>query len=202
MELGNLAEWVGAIGTAGALLLGVVLFARERALSRRAPVDGVNIWLSWREVAGSDEGIRLETTVHVRNSGTRPIYAPLLFYPDKRGAFGSELISDDGRPAMLPPGAEMRRVVQGAPRNTIARNVLIVGEGGRSWIRKVDGRRYANPLANTILLVLLFCFERRDGASPRRLRQQEQRVSAGTARKSFGFQSATACESAESSPAA
>lgn len=164
-------------------------------------MDGVNTWLSWREVAGSDGGIHLETTVHVRNSGTRPIYAPLLFYPDKRGGFGSELISDDGRPAMLPPGAEMRRVLQGAPRNTMARNVLIVGEGGRSWIRKVDGHRYANPLANTILLMLLFCLERRDGASRRRLRQREQRVLAGTARKSFELQSATVCESTDSSSA-
>ncbi|PYC99915.1 hypothetical protein B4U78_013555 [Microbacterium esteraromaticum] len=176
MEWGSLAEWVGAVGTIGALLLGITLFARDRAIARRAGVDALNTWLSWEDVADRDEGFRRLTTVHVCNSGTRPIYAPLLFYPDKRGGYASEIISDDGRPAMLPPGAEMSRVIQGVPRNTVARNVLLRSADGRLWIRKVDEHRYANPLAHIALLLLLLFFERQDGASARRLRQRERQV--------------------------
>lgn len=181
MDWGSVADWVGAIGTVGALLLGFGLFARERAITRRAGVDGLITWLSWREVADREKGVRLETIVHVSNSGTRPIYAPLLFYPDSRGGFGSEIISDDGLPAMLPPRAEMQRAIQGSPRNTIARNILLTGEDGRTWIRKVDEHRYANPVAHLILLTLLLCFERPDGASSRRRRQRARRKNAALA---------------------
>lgn len=174
MESGSVAEWVGAIGTIGALLLGIGLFTRDRAIARRANVDALITWLSWDEVADRDGGVRVETIVHVCNSGTRPIYAPLLFYPDERGGYGSEIISDDGQPAMLPPGTEMSRVIQGIPRSTIARNVLVTGENGRLWIRKVDEHRYANTFEHIVLLLLLLCFERQDGASPRRRRERER----------------------------
>lgn len=180
MEWGGVAEWVGAVGTIGALLLGISLFARDRAFARRAGVDALNTWLSWEDVTDGDEGFRRLTVVHVCNSGTRPVYAPLLFYPDRRGGYGSEIISDDGRPAMLPPGAEMSRVIQGMPRNTIARSVLLRSDDGRLWIRKVDEHRYANTFVHIVLLLLLLCFERQDGASPRRLRQRERRVADGS----------------------
>lgn len=178
MAWGSVAEWVGAIGTIGALLLGITLFARDRAKARRAGVDALITWLTWNEVADREKGVRVETIVHVCNSGTRPIYAPLLFYPDRRGGYGSEIVSDDGRPAMLPPGTEMSRVIQGSPRNTIARNVLMTGQDGRQWIRKVDEHRYANTLAHIVLIILLVCFERRDGASPRRRRQRARQLAA------------------------
>lgn len=66
MELGTAAEWAGTVGTIGALLVGSTLFARERAISRRAGVDALITWLSWDEVADSDGGFRFETIVHVR----------------------------------------------------------------------------------------------------------------------------------------
>lgn len=176
MDWGSVADWVAAIGTVGALLLGIGLFARERAISRRKSVDDLVTWLSWREVPDRDKGARLETTVHVCNRGARAVYAPLLFYPDARGGYGSEIISTDGRPAMLAPGAEVQHVVQGSPRNTIARYVLMTSDEGRVWIRKVDEHRYANAVAHTLLLVLLGLFERRDGASARRRRQRAIRA--------------------------
>lgn len=172
MNWGSVAEWVGAVGTVGALLLGLGLFARERAFGRRKSVDDLVTWLTWREVPDREHGVRLETTVHACNRGSRAVYAPLLFYPDKRGGYGSEIISDDGLPTMLPPGVEVDRVVQGAPRNTIARYVRMTSDEGRVWIRKVDEHRYANALAHVVLELLLVLFERKDGASPRRRRQR------------------------------
>lgn len=176
MDWGSVAEWVAAIGAVGALLLGIGLFARERAITRRKSVDDLITWLSWREVPDREQGVRFETTVHLCNSGSRAVYAPLLFYPDVRGGYGSEIISEDGRPAMLAPGAEVRHVVQGSPRNTIARYVLMTSDEGRVWIRKVDEHRYVNIMAHMLLEILLVLFERQDGSSPRRRRQQARRA--------------------------
>lgn len=172
MELGNIAEWVGAVGTVGALFLAIVLFARERAIGRRKSVDGLISWLTWREVPDRDRGVRIETTVHLCNSGTRPVHAPLLFYPDARGGYGSEIVSDDGRPTMLPPGAEIHRVIQGAPRNTVARYVWMTSEDGRVWIRRVDAHRYVNSFGHLLLTILLLALERKDGSSSRRRHQR------------------------------
>ena len=116
--------------------------------------------------------MRLETTVHVSNRGSSAVYAPLLFYPDARGGYGSEILSSDGQPTMLAPGAEVQHIMRGAPRNTVARHVLLTSHEGRVWIRKVDEHRYANALAHTLLVLLLLMFERRDGASSRRRRQR------------------------------
>ncbi|MDW4572623.1 hypothetical protein R8Z57_07515 [Microbacterium sp. M3] len=175
MDWGSVAEWVAAIGTVGALLLGIGLFARERAIGRRKSVDDLVTWLSWREVPDREQGVRLETTVHICNRGSRAVYAPLLFYPDARGGYGSEIVSADGRPTMLAPGVETQHVVQGVPRNTIARYVMMTSDEGRVWIRKVDEHRYANAVAHMLLVTLLVLFERSDGASPRRRRQQAKR---------------------------
>ena len=175
MDWGSVPEWVAAIGTVGALLLGIGLFARERSISRRKSVDDLVTWLSWREISDREQGVRLETTVHIWNRGSRAVYAPLLFYPDARGGYGSEIVSADGRPAMLAPGVETHHVVQGTPRNTIARYVMMTSDEGRVWIRKIDEHRYANVVAHMLLVTLLLLFERRDGASPRRRRKRAMR---------------------------
>ncbi|WP_396655555.1 hypothetical protein [Microbacterium sp.] len=176
MDWGSVAEWVAAIGTVGALLLGIGLFARERSIGRRKSVDDLITWLSWRDVPDREQGVRLETTVHVCNRGSRAVYAPLLFYPDARGGYGSEIISANGRPAMLAPGTETQHVVQGVPRNAIARYVMMTSDEGRVWIRKVDEHRYVNAVVHTLLVILLVLFERSDGASARRRRQRVKRA--------------------------
>lgn len=178
MDSGNVAEWVGAVGTVGALLLGIGLLAHERAISRRKSVDDLVTWLTWRQVPDREHGVRLETTVHVSNRGSGAVYAPLLFYPDARGGYGSEILSSDGQPTMLAPGAEVEHIMQGSPRNTVARHVLLTSHEGRVWIRKVDEHRYASALAHTLLVLLLLMFERRDGASSRRRRQRARAAQA------------------------
>jgi hypothetical protein len=116
--------------------------------------------------------------VHVCNRGSSAVYAPLLFYPDARGGYGSETLSADGQPTMLAPGAEVEHVMQGSPRNTVARYVLLTSHEGRVWIRKVDEHRYANALAHILLLLLFLLFERHDGASSRRRRQRARAAEA------------------------
>jgi hypothetical protein len=178
VDWGNVAEWVGAVGTIGALLLGIGLLARDRAISRRKSVDDLVTWLTWRQVPDREQGARLETMVHVCNRGSSAVYAPLLFYPDARGGYGSEILSADGQPTMLAPGAEVEHVMQGSPRNTVARYVLLTSHEGRVWIRRVDEHRYANAPAHILLVLLFLMFERHDGASSRRRRQRARAAQA------------------------
>lgn len=172
MDWGSVAEWVGAIGAAGALLLGLGLFARERTIARRKPVDDLVTWLAWRDVPDRAEGVRQQTTVHILNSGGRAMRAPLLFYPDSRGGYGSEILTETGEPGMLPPGSKTEHVIQGRPRNLDVRYVRIVGYDGRTWIRRVDEHRYVGAVGSTILDLFLLLFERADGSSARRRRKR------------------------------
>lgn len=170
MEWGSVAEWVGAIGTAGALLLGLGLLARERTATRRQPIDDLVTWLTWRDIPDRVEGVRRQTSVHILNSSTRAMHAPLLFYPGSRGGYGSEILSKTGEPAMLPPGSRTEHIIQGQPRRLDVRYVRIAGSDGRTWIRRVDEHRYVGALGSTILELFLLIFERTDGSSARRRR--------------------------------
>lgn len=176
MEFGSVAEWVGAVGTVGALLLGLGLLAKERAINRRRSVDDLLTWLSWAEVPDREHGVRIETTVHVVNTGRRPMRTPLLMFPDRRGGYATQMVSSTGRTMMLPPNAETQAVIHGQPRNTVAQYVLMNGEDGRIWIRKVDEHRYPNVFGQTLLLMLFVLLERADGASPRRQRRRTNQV--------------------------
>jgi hypothetical protein len=164
------------------LFWGLFLYSRDRAISRRRSVDDLITWLSWRETPDRDEGVRREVIVHVTNIGSRPMHAPVLTFPDRRGGYATEILSHDGKLAMLPPGAQIERAIQGQPQNTTARYVMIRGFGRRIWFRKVDEDYYPNALGQSLLQLLVFLLERPDGVGARRRRSAYTRWLEWTAR--------------------
>lgn len=65
MELGTWADWVSGLGTAGSLLLGFRILARDRRKEERAEASRVVAWFV-NEVNGN-------VTLTVRNGAERPI---------------------------------------------------------------------------------------------------------------------------------
>ena len=174
VELGSLAEWVGAVGTVGALLLALSLFARDRALSRRKSADELITWLSWEEVPDRVHGVVEQTTAHILNTGTRPMHAPLLVYRDATSGYATQVLSGDGRPAVLPPNAGTSCVLKRPPRNPDNVYAFVFTADGRLWIRKASEHQYVGRFAGSVLFLLWFCFERADGASRRRRRARRK----------------------------
>lgn len=74
-DWGSVPEWVGGIGTAGALLLGFYLMLRDRQQTERVQASQVVAWLEGRG-GFSSEGARV--TVH--NASNLPITRPMYVY--------------------------------------------------------------------------------------------------------------------------
>ncbi|GAA5037643.1 hypothetical protein GCM10025738_25950 [Microbacterium fluvii] len=173
MNWGTIPDWIAAISTGGALILALVLFAKERSARNRQSIDDLITWQTTEHVReGGSEVAREQIIVHARNVGNRPVRAPLLLFPDRRGGYATQIISRDGAPTMIPPGEECRAVVVGQPRNPDARYVRLRASDGQLWFRHVDEHHYPNMLGQSVISAFLFIFERRDGASPRRQRQR------------------------------
>ncbi|MGC5077015.1 hypothetical protein [Agrococcus sp. DT81.2] len=163
MNWGSVADWVGAFGTSGALLLGVFLYFRERALSRRRDVDELVTWQNTSRVVLPSGASRDVLHVHVKNQGPRPVRAPMFFCVDRRGGYASQWLSETGQPMMVPPGRELRVRVSCQPANAIANYVLLRSAEGRRWIRPVDEHRYLLRAFGDLLVCALFLWGRADG---------------------------------------
>lgn len=80
MDAGNAVEWVGAIGTAGALGFTAYVVgtqARERRTEQARQVA------AWYE----REPVTERWFVHTRNASTEPIWGAVVFYSSEVGAF-------------------------------------------------------------------------------------------------------------------
>lgn len=181
MNWGTVPDWVAAISTGGALVLALVLFAKDRATRNRQSVDDLITWQTTIDALDPTSGRTTSQIVaHARNVGTRPVHAPLLLFPDTRGGYATQIISNDGGPSMIPPGEECRTIVAGRPRNQEARYVRLRASDGRVWFRHVDEHHYPNAFGQTIIGLFLFVAERKDGSSVRWRSQRSRARATGT----------------------
>ena len=108
-EAGNLAEWVGAVGTTGALLLGLHLLRRDREANVAAQPDQVSVWRSW-QLRPSQDDPRTEEVfaqLHIANHSLGLLILPRVYtWIANDGEVGQEFALED-----LPPyGAEVIEV--------------------------------------------------------------------------------------------
>lgn len=83
LQWGNVAEWVGALGTAGALLFAFWLLGQDRRNAQRAQVDLVGAWGEPRYERRGPDAPRVEQTrilIYVRNGSELPIVVKQLAY--------------------------------------------------------------------------------------------------------------------------
>lgn len=187
MNWGTIPDWVAAISTGGALILALILFAKDRAARGRQSIDDLITWQTAIDVFDPTSGRTTSQIIaHARNVGTRPVRAPLLLFPDTRGGYATQIISNDGRPNMIPPGEECRTVVTGRPRNQEARYVRLRATDGRVWFRHVDEHHYPNAIGQTVIGIFLFVAERKDGSSVRRRNQRSRVRAAGSTTPTAG----------------
>ena len=111
-EAGNLAEWVGAVGTTGALLLGLHLLRRDREAK---VADQVSVWRSWQLRPSQDDPHTADVfaQLHIANHSLGLIILPRVYtWIVGDGEVGQEFALED-----LPPyGAEVIEVPVIDPR--------------------------------------------------------------------------------------
>lgn len=73
------AEWFGAVGTVGALFLGIGIFMREERRKRRKQIESLSVWIEKSESAnGVDHPV---DRVILRNDGSATLYGVTLATP-------------------------------------------------------------------------------------------------------------------------
>jgi hypothetical protein len=111
-EAGNLAEWVGAVGTTGALLVGLHLLRRDRESD---VADQVSVWRSWQLRPSQDDPHTADVfaQLHIANHSLGLIILPRVYtWIASGGEVGQEFALED-----LPPyGAEVIEVPVVDPR--------------------------------------------------------------------------------------
>ena len=111
-EAGNLAEWVGAVGTTGALLLGLHLLRRDREAK---VADQVSVWRSWQLRPSQDDPHTADVfaQLHIANHSLGLLILPRVYtWIASKGDVGQEFALED-----LPPyGAEVIEVPVVDPR--------------------------------------------------------------------------------------
>jgi hypothetical protein len=133
-EAGNLAEWVGAVGTTGVLLLGLYLFRRDRAANVAAQPGQVSVWRNW-QLRPSQDDPRIEelfAQLHIANHSLGPIILPRVYtWITNDGEVGQEFALED-----LPSdSAEVIELPVVDPRVKLCSVLSFRDRRGKTWFK-------------------------------------------------------------------
>jgi hypothetical protein len=136
-EAGNLAEWVGAVGTTGALLLGLHLLRRDRESD---VADQVSVWRSWQSRPSQDDPHTPDVfaQLHIANHSLGLIILPRVYtWIASDGDVGQEFALED-----LPPyGADVIEVPVVDPRVKLCSVVSFKDRRGKTLIKDMHTQK-------------------------------------------------------------
>jgi hypothetical protein len=145
-EAGNLAEWVGAVGTTAALLLGLHLLRGDREADVAAQADQVSVWRSWQLRPSQDDPHTADVfaQLHIANHSLGLIILPRVYtWIASDGEVGQEFALED-----LPPeSAEVIEVPVVDPRVELYSVLSFKDRRGKTWFKDmhtqkvIDGRK-------------------------------------------------------------
>ena len=132
-EAGNLAEWVGAVGTTGALLLGLHLLRRARE-PNVVRADQVSVWRSWHLRPSQDDpgAADLFAQLHIANHSLGLLILPRVYtWIANDGEVGEEFALED-----LPPeSAEVIEMPVADPRVKLCSVLSFKDRRGKTWFK-------------------------------------------------------------------
>lgn len=139
-EAGNLAEWVGAVGTTGALLLALHLLRRDRDANVATQVDQVSVWRSWQlRRSQDDRGTpNVFAELHIANHSLGLIVLPRVYtWIANDGEVGQEFALED-----LPPeSAQVIEVPVVDPRVKLCSVVSFKDRSGKTWFKDMHTQK-------------------------------------------------------------
>ncbi|TCC19993.1 hypothetical protein [Kribbella sindirgiensis] len=162
LDWGSLAEWVGGVGTAGALLLGLRILQRDHASSEKAQIDQVGWWYGPTGLRYGWIMTNYSTLpAHVSIEPADPDRPISQMDSSKVGTFPPEAraMSPDG--LTVPPGETfmffdfLDKNTEGGSRDAI-KWMVVMDNAGRKWEHKFGtgwvpaskrARRAAGPKA-------------------------------------------------------
>lgn len=95
-EWGNVAEWVGAIATVGALLGTAIIIAADRRRDRRRYANSVVTWVAADPYGGTPHATGRKPIVMIENTGTAPVLAAFVHHVDGSGTWSKYSATSPG----------------------------------------------------------------------------------------------------------
>ena len=139
-QAGNLAEWVGAVGTTGALLLGLHLLRRDREANVAPQADQVSVWRTWQLRPSQDDPSTADVfaQLHIANHSLRLIILPRVYtWIASDSEVGQEFALED-----LPPeSAEVIEVPVVDPRVKLCSVVSFKDRRGKTWFKDMHTQK-------------------------------------------------------------
>lgn len=131
-EWGSTADWVGAIGTAGAFLFGFLIFARDKQRQTRELANRFATWLEEDATTGT-------TTLHAHNGADLPVInATALLEID--GAIRLKDLPENTRSVKAGSSASVALRDKDAKATTIY--IQFTDGASRRWTRELRTGRY------------------------------------------------------------
>jgi len=143
IELGSVADWVGAVGTAGALLATVHIIVSDKKRARSADAAAVSVWWTQRHVHHVDKPASKSIDVHVFNGSSAPLPTVTAYSRVKGHDYIEEVLSSAGADlAAIEPGATVVKNIPVAHYVDVDRVfVFFITRDGKRWARCLgDGR--------------------------------------------------------------
>lgn len=138
-RLENLAEWVGAVGTTGALLLGFHLLRRDRESNVARP-DQISVWRSWQLRPSQDDpgAADVFAQLHIANHSLGLIVLPRVYtWVANDGEAGEEFALKD----IPPESVQVIEVPVVDPRVKLCSVLSFKDRRGKTWFKDMHTQK-------------------------------------------------------------
>ncbi|MFF2275583.1 hypothetical protein [Agromyces sp. NPDC058126] len=150
---GSAADWVGAVGTAGAFLFGFLILQRDKSKDERLQADAFATWYEFRErPAVGSLSPTYDAIVHAHNGGSVPVPSAWI---TEATTGRTPAVADrrvlghkTGTGVSIGPAQSTSVVLSGFERKDIGdRYVEFFDGSGRQWVRSLRTGEYLSGTA-------------------------------------------------------
>lgn len=143
-EWGSAADWVAAIGTAGALWATAIIISSDKRRDQRERANQLVTWVAADPWGGTPQATGKKPSVLIENTGDAPILGVQVFHSDGSGYEHLAVVeSKDAKHGSLPPGASEEIDI---PTYTYGKHdrlyVVFVDANNQHWIRDAATGKY------------------------------------------------------------
>jgi hypothetical protein len=153
MELGTVADWVAAVGTAGALIATTFIILDNGRRSRRAQAEAVSVWFTQRFSINSSGQDSRTLDVHLFNGSSSPIPAATIYSRIEGRDYIQESMSPSAEDLeAIQPGTSLRHEIPVVHHVDVDRVfVFFIARDGQRWARRLgDGRLFKGIYARRL----------------------------------------------------
>jgi hypothetical protein len=144
---GSVPDWFAAVGTVGALFLGLLILVRERTRTRREAADSFVTW--WVVSTTQSEQLdgrvveRYVLVAHAYNAGSGPVPVAFVYSKPKIGDYVHDWFQNTPHMKEIAPQEKLQRTIPFSHEPDLKRIfVRFTDSRGQHWTRGLWDNRY------------------------------------------------------------